>query len=68
MKPNLYIRLLAATFALCGAALAQKAADPPPDPDKFIITANWRSRVEYWDWFSTPSFQDNYTFGASDNT
>src|SRR4051812_30629452 len=65
VKPNLYLRLLAAAFALCGAVFAQKTPDPPPNPDKFIITANWRTRVEYWDWFTTPGFQDNYTFGAS---
>ena len=55
-----------ACLFLAGTLAAQKPPDAPaPDPDKLIITANWRTRVEYWDWFSTPGFQDNYTFGAS---
>jgi hypothetical protein len=66
VKANLYLSMAAVCVALGGILTAQKPPDAPlPNPDKLIITANWRTRVESWDWFSTPGFQDNYTFGAS---
>lgn len=65
VRPNGCFRVLAVVLSLAGALTAQKPSDPPPDPHSIKYTINWRSRVENWDWFPTPSFQDNYTLGAS---
>ncbi len=73
--------ILLSPLAFISAVNAQNAASPTtsspaatPKPaasskpykiGDWTISGSLRARGEYWDWFNTPGFDDNYTFGAS---
>jgi hypothetical protein len=46
---------------------AKPAATPVYTPYKigdWTVSGSLRARAEYWDWFSTPGFNDSYGYGA----
>src|SRR5262245_11987358 len=40
------------------------AAYKPYKIGDWTVSGSLRARLEMWDWFSTPGFDDNYTYGA----
>ena len=47
------------------SATPKAATNQPYKIGDWTISGSLRGRVENWDWFSTPGFDDNYTFGAT---
>jgi hypothetical protein len=59
------------TASSSSSSSAPASSGPPPAPSVALagsslkITINWRGRAEAWDWFSTPTTDGHYGFGAS---
>jgi len=50
--------------AMPAAPPASAATSPPLKVGSATLSISARARVENWEWFSTPGFDDNYTFGT----
>jgi len=60
IKPTLVILIL---NAVPSAATAQTA--PPVSNGEWEASGSLRTRIENWNWFKTPGFEDNYTFSGT---
>jgi hypothetical protein len=60
------MRAILCVLSVCVIAIAQQTKPDSTKDQKWSITANWRARGEFYDWFDRdPSERGKYGFGAS---
>lgn len=64
-EPNALSASVSSSSSSSSAPPAQPPSAPVLSGSSLKITINWRGRAEAWDWFSTPTTDGHYGFGAS---